>query len=257
MEINLQGVRLELMPQRGVYWPDQNALLVSDTHFGKESTFRRGGIPVPVGSTRATLDRIQAMMERCKPSRLIFLGDLFHNRSSLSGDVMDLLSQFFQKHVACELTLVIGNHDLHLFQFDLNPLPTSWNMNVVPQLAIGRVGLAHDPAEWPSKSKSGKTKPDSKESDSKESGAGREAVDLMLCGHVHPAIRARSLTDSAGKLPCFWFSRQRLVLPAIGTFTGTHPIDPRSGDRIWVIAGEQVIAFGKNAGTTNAIKVSG
>lgn len=257
MEINLQGVRLELMPQRGVYWPDQNALLVSDTHFGKESTFRRGGIPVPVGSTRATLDRIQAMMERCKPSRLIFLGDLFHNRSSLSGDVMDLLSQFFQKHAACELTLVIGNHDLHLFQSDLNPLPTSWNMNVVPQLAIGRVGLAHDPAEWPSKSKSGKTKPDSKESDSKESGAGREAVDLMLCGHVHPAIRARSLTDSAGKLPCFWFSRQRLVLPAIGTFTGTHPIDPRSGDRIWVIAGEKVIAFGKNAGTTNAIKVSG
>jgi metallophosphoesterase superfamily enzyme len=165
---------------------------------------------------------------------------------------MNLLSQFFQKHAACELTLVIGNHDLHLFKSEQNPLPPTWNMKVVPQLAIGRVGLTHDPAEWPCKSKPGKSKPDSK-----ASGTGREPIALVLCGHLHPAIRASSLTDSAGKLPCFWFSRQRLVLPAIGTFTGTYRVDPGSGDQTWVIADQQVIAFGKNVATANAFKVPG
>jgi metallophosphoesterase superfamily enzyme len=44
------------------------------------------------------------------------------------------------------------------------------------------------------------------------------------------------------RLACFWFGRDAAVLPAFGEFTGCAEIDPNPGDRVWVIAGSEVIA---------------
>ena len=212
MDITLHGIQLTLLGGKAVYWPAQQMLLVADPHFGKEATFRSGGIPVPTGSTTGTLKAIEDMLTETAARRLVILGDMFHNRDSLSEDVKGSLANFFCNHDDVQFTLVLGNHDANL-----GALPPQWPLAVKESLIVDRVALTHDPATWPGD------------------------VDLVLCGHLHPAVRVQSLTDSAGKLPCYWASRQRLVLPAIGQFTGTHVIKPKHDDQVWLIAERQVI----------------
>ena len=43
------------------------------------------------------------------------------------------------------------------------------------------------------------------------------------------------------RLPCFWFSRSVGVLPAFGDFTGLSDVEPLTGDRVFVIARDEVL----------------
>ena len=45
-------------------------------------------------------------------------------------------------------------------------------------------------------------------------------------------------------LPCFCFGRRGALLPAFGIFTGHRVIRPARQDRIYVIAGDEVIDMG-------------
>ena len=65
-----------------------------------------------------------------------------------------------------------------------------------------------------------------------------------LAGHIHPAVR---LTGGAGeslRLPCFWFGPRVGVLPSFGAFTGSAVVRPKSGDRVFVVADDEVLAVG-------------
>ncbi|CAN5366364.1 hypothetical protein BH10PSE17_BH10PSE17_35830 [soil metagenome] len=46
------GERLELLPERAIWWPGERTLLIADVHFGKGAAFRALGVPVPRGTTR-------------------------------------------------------------------------------------------------------------------------------------------------------------------------------------------------------------
>ena len=41
---------LRLLPERAVWWAEQETLLVADLHLGKPASFRAGGAPVPEGA---------------------------------------------------------------------------------------------------------------------------------------------------------------------------------------------------------------
>ncbi|NUR18637.1 MAG: DEAD/DEAH box helicase, partial [Gemmatimonadaceae bacterium] len=56
--ISVRGEELVLLPERAAYWPARTTLLVADAHFGKAATFRAAAIPVPAGTTDATLGRL-------------------------------------------------------------------------------------------------------------------------------------------------------------------------------------------------------
>ncbi len=214
LQVEIEEQQLHLLPSRGVYVPEHKTLLVADTHFGKEATFRRNQIPVPSGATCATLAMITEMLRETNAQRLIFLGDFFHASSSKSIDVMQSLDGFFAKHLTVQMQLTLGNHDRQLGE-----LPASWSLEIEQQLQLGDLQLVHHP---------------------QEPGAGSR---LVCCGHVHPAIRPRRATDRIGKLPCFWLSERQLVLPAIGDFTGTQIIRLGAKDRVWVCADDQVLAI--------------
>ncbi len=211
--VTIEDQDLLLLPKRGVYWPAEKTLFIADTHFGKEATFRSQGVPVPRGSTSGTLKTIAEMISECKATRLILLGDMFHARSSLSQDIHDLMDAFFGEHLNLRFTLVLGNHDRNL-----RKLLANWPIEILGVMtSIGRIVISHMPNEP------------------------RQKSELLLCGHIHPSYRFQSKGDSLGKLPCFWLSNRQLVLPAIGGFTGTYAIKPNVSDRVWVIAGDQVI----------------
>ncbi|WP_182870330.1 ligase-associated DNA damage response endonuclease PdeM [Stieleria mannarensis] len=212
IDIDLAGHSFRLFAECCVYWPAQDMLLVADAHLGKEATFRRQGIPVPVGSTQSTLSSIASVLGRTGASRLCILGDLFHSRSSLSTEVRERVDGFFDDFAHVECSLIVGNHDVQVGR-----LPAAWPLQVFKQgHRIGSVALGHHPADP------------------------AEGAELYLCGHLHPAVQFRSGRESAGVFPCFWHSAGCLVLPAIGAFTGTHLIRPRQNDATWFIAGDEV-----------------
>ena len=217
MEVEIEGRTLQLLASRGVYLRESSTLLVADTHFGKEATFRRNQIAVPSGATDTTLGVIAAMLKSTAATRLVFLGDLFHASCSRSNDVMASLDRFFAEFAHVDMHLTLGNHDRRL-----GSLPSDWSLEIHKEMVVDGVRLAHHP----------------------EPVVGGET--LLCCGHIHPAIRLSRATDRVGKLCCFWLSERQLILPAIGNFTGTQLVRPQSRDRVWVCAEGQVMAVTKS-----------
>lgn len=209
----LAGTRMQLFASRAAFCPEHDTLFVADLHLGKDATFRRHGIPVPLGSSGETLQTISRLLSDTSASRLVILGDLFHARSSLTTETVAAVESFFAAHSRVEFLLVRGNHDAHV-----GNLPGDWPIRTVEEgERMGQLALGHHPGPVP------------------------DGADLWLCGHLHPSIRIGSGRDSFGKLPCFWYSSGCLVFPAIGEFTGTHVVQPQKDDRTWLVAESQII----------------
>ncbi len=213
INVTLAGIELQLFASRAAFCPAHDILLVADTHLGKDATFRRHGLPVPLGSSGGTLQTISHLLCETEARRLVVLGDMFHARSSLSAETVAAVESLFNNHPSVEFALVKGNHDAHV-----GGLPDSWPIQPIAEGSrMGRLALAHHPAPVP------------------------EEADLLLCGHLHPAVRMGAGSDSFGKLPCFWYSSGCLVFPAIGEFTGTHVVHPQAGDRTWLVADNEIV----------------
>ena len=67
-----------------------------------------------------------------------------------------------------------------------------------------------------------------------------ETAAYTIAGHVHPAVRL-GRGQLGETLPCFFFGRAAGILPAFGDFTGTMVLRPQSGDRVYVLAENEVI----------------
>ncbi|WDQ15347.1 ligase-associated DNA damage response endonuclease PdeM [Rhodopirellula sp. P2] len=209
----LAGTEWQLFAARAAFCPAQDTLFVADPHLGKDATFRRHGFPVPLGSSGGTLQTISRLLVDTNASRLVILGDLFHARSSLTTETVAAVESFFAEHPSVEFLLVEGNHDAHV-----GNLPLEWPIRTVAEgERMGQLALSHHPGSVP------------------------DGAALLLCGHLHPAIRIGSGRESFGKLPCFWYSSGCLVFPAIGEFTGTHVVQPQNGDRTWLVADNEII----------------
>lgn len=213
IDVIANAVCLRLFAEKAAFSKEYATLFIADTHFGKAATFRRSGIPIPQGSTAGTLKLIDNLIEETGASRLVILGDMFHAPSSLSPQVREALDCWFERHHNVHMTLIRGNHDSHV-----DSMLSNWPIQVLePGATLGPIGLAHHPGKPPI------------------------GANLLMCGHLHPAVRFSMAGDSLGKLPCFFLSADCLVLPAIGKFTGTHPVRPGPGDRTWVIAGDKLV----------------
>jgi hypothetical protein len=55
------------------------------------------------------------------------------------------------------------------------------------------------------------------------------------------------------RLPCFWFGREQALLPAFGTGTGLHIIDPGGTDRIWACTDRAAIDVSRTGSATQAL----
>ena len=210
------GARLQLLADRAVYLPDHATLLVADAHIGKAHSFRRLGVPVPAGTTVEALQRLSALVQATGAERIVFLGDLLHAARGRGTATLAAFADWRASHAGLELLLVRGNHDRHA-----GDPPADWQVQCVdePHHLPGLPGLAlaHHPQSVP--------------------GA------YVLAGHVHPAVVLGGRAHQRLRLPCFHFGPQVGLLPAFGGFTGLHVLRPVPGDRVFVIAGDEVRAI--------------
>ncbi len=209
--ITIQEQQLVLLPQRALYWRQRSTLLIADPHFGKAAVFRADGIPVPPGTTADDLARLDRLLKIARPQRLVILGDLLHGRVADARQMLEAVARWRSLWSNLEMMLVAGNHDRRA-----GKLPTAFRLDrVVAEWCEEPFVFTHRPQP----SSSG----------------------YVLAGHLHPAVQLTGKGGQKETLPCFCLGADSALLPAFGSFTGSHVIRPGPHDRIFVIAGDQVV----------------
>ena len=217
--------RVELLPGRAAILPESRSLLVADLHLGKAATFRKAGLPVPEGSAQQDLARLRGLVEATEAKRLLILGDLFHAASGCTTAVLDEFRTFREGIAAVETVLVLGNHDRRV------RIPASLGLDaVVPELVEGTIRFIHDPI-------------DADEPNEQKGSVNHRSLDhrVTFCGHLHPRLAIRSPSGARLTERCFVEHDGCFVLPAFGSFTGTHAVEPAAGMRLFAAGLDAVV----------------
>ncbi|MCC6718880.1 MAG: ligase-associated DNA damage response endonuclease PdeM [Acetobacteraceae bacterium] len=212
--IHLGAERLMLDPGGAVLWPAQRLMAVADLHLEKGSAAAARGSLLPPWDSAATLDRLALLLRRHRPATTILLGDSFHDRTGaarLPAAERARLAHFAQ---ATSLVWVLGNHDPEA--------PADLPGTAMAELAIGPLTFRHQALP-----------------------TARHEVS----GHFHPkaSIPARGATVSR---PCFVADSRRLILPALGAYTGGLDVHapaiatlfPRGG-RVFLLGQQRLYSF--------------
>lgn len=206
----MSGTELELLPERGLYWPQAGLLAVADLHWGKPESFQQHGIPLPTGVLEDDLERLSQALHRTGARRLLLVGDLVHSRRGITPAVTQRIATWRAGHDAVEMVLIRGNHDRHL-----KLLPPEWRIDVQEEHTDeGPFRFAHHP----------------------EPATGR----YLWAGHLHPVVRLPLGKDRV-RLPCFHLGPEVGILPAFSAFTGGVNVTRRPGERIFAIADTAVV----------------
>jgi DNA ligase-associated metallophosphoesterase len=209
-EINLEGTALQLLPDRAILLKKSRTLIVADVHWGKTATLRAASIPIPPGSTSDDLARLSGLIARTRASRLVVLGDLVHSKTWKAEQTHAAIVRWRAQHAALPITLVRGNHDIRSGDLGTELGIESCN----EPLELEGFQLCHRPGEQEG---------------------------YALAGHVHPCFTLYGPGRQRERLPCFLFGQRIALIPAFGSFTGMAPIQPAPGDRLFVIAGDEVV----------------
>jgi DNA ligase-associated metallophosphoesterase len=207
--VEIAGERLLLLPEKAVYWPAQQMLIIADIHFGKAASFRAQGIPVPRGTTTENLLGLNALIERHGARHVVFLGDFLHARAAHASSTQQAMLAWRRSRPDLRLILVRGNHDKHAG----DPAAVLDIELVDEPHMVGPFAFCHHPD--------------------------LDTDGYALAGHVHPAWVLATRFDSL-RLPCFVVGSERMILPSFGSFTGGHVVTREAGDAIFVTSGEAV-----------------
>lgn len=204
--ITIRSQQFVLHPLGGVFWKKKSMLLISDVHLGKVSHFRKFGAAVPQKAIHKNFLLLDKIVTEFKPFHLCFLGDLFH--SSLNKE-WDIFANWAAK-TPTKISLVIGNHDI-IAPEKFNAL----GVEIFSKLQLDDFVLTHHPEEHQDK--------------------------FNFCGHIHPAVKLQGFGRQRLKLPCFFRTKNQLILPAFGEFTGNHTLKPKKEDEVFVLVDGEVI----------------
>lgn len=205
-DLQIQNQNFTMHPSGTMFWEEQSALLISDVHLGKVSHFRKFGSAVPQNAIGENFRILDEVVYYFNPKNIYFLGDLFHSYLNSEWG-------YFEKWVSKEkkqIVLIHGNHDI------ISPLKyESLGIQILDELVIGKFLFTHHPEK-------------------------REGF-FNLCGHVHPAVKLRGQGKQSIRLPCFFKSKDQLILPAFGKFTGSYTLNLKKQDEAYAIAEGMVI----------------
>ncbi|MFY0687079.1 MAG: ligase-associated DNA damage response endonuclease PdeM [Cyclobacteriaceae bacterium] len=206
-EVEIRGEKLVLLPDKAIYWQNDQSILLSDLHLGKAGHFRKHGIPVPATIHFHDLIRLEEIICQTNPANIYFLGDLFH--SDINQE-WDMFCEWLEKYKSIRFVLVKGNHDILMsVHYQMS------NLELVDSLHVGPFLLTHEKC--------------------------LDDEHYNLSGHVHPGVGLRGVGKQGTTIPCYYFQQQFGLLPAFGNFTGLYKIRPRQTDQVFGIVENAVV----------------
>lgn len=181
--LHLHGEILTPLPEGALWWPARRVLILSDLHFEKGSSYAARGQLLPPYDTHATLALIERLAARLRPGTIISLGDSFHDRAAELRLPEGCARRIQALTAAHDWVWVEGNHDPYP--------PAHLGGRAARTLRIGPLVFRHEPTG--------------------EVGE--------IAGHLHPAVKVKGRGRTVRRR-CFASDGARLVLPAMGAFTG-------------------------------------
>jgi uncharacterized protein len=206
-EVTLDGVEVELLPERALFLRRARALVVADLHIGKSESYRRFGVPSADGIDEETLERLGRAAMRAGAKVIVVVGDLTHHADGIGEAEMERFARF-RERIMLPIRLVEGNHDR-----GARTLPAEWMVDRVgPRFALDGVRFVHEPPSQP-------------------------AAQWTISGHLHPMLSV-SRGVRGVEVPAFVVDRslRTLVLPAFSKFTRGVRFEPREGVEVFAIA---------------------
>lgn len=196
--VTLASARLLADCSGALVWPDAETVVVADLHLEKGSGYARHGTLLPPYDTRQTLLRLEEVLNRHRPKRVIALGDSFHDRDApgrLNAEDRAWLGNLVGAH---DWYWIAGNHD---------PSPPSGiGGHCVEALAVGPLMFAHIASD--------------------------ASFHGEVTGHFHPKAALRLRGRRIGGR-CFVGDETRLILPAFGAYTGGLDVLDPAIDRLF------------------------
>jgi uncharacterized protein len=180
------GVDVTLDLSGALFIPDAEALVVSDLHFEKASSFARRRHFAPPYDTGVTLAALESAVRDYAPKMVICLGDSFHDPFCAERLLPEAVARLAVLAQGRDWVWVMGNHDPEI--------PHMLAGDRVEELCIGPLSLRHIPQKG-------------------EAGQGE------IAGHLHPVGRILRRGRMVRR-PCFASDGNRLIMPAFGALTG-------------------------------------
>jgi DNA ligase-associated metallophosphoesterase len=198
IEMVIAGARLTLIYEGALWWATERTLVVSDLHLEKGSRMAARGQLVPPYDTELTLRRVDALVAALMPDRIISLGDAFDDVAGATRLSELALGRIRTIQAQADWIWVAGNHDPNL--------PEGLGGRQTVEFALGNLLFRHEPT--------------------------RGAPEGEIAGHLHPAARV-ALSGKSVRRRCFAGDGRRLILPAMGTYTGGLSIASRAFDGLF------------------------
>lgn len=101
-----------------------DTLVCADLHLGVGPS---AGLDLPLGTGAQTVERLEGLVERVNPARLIIAGDILHAFDAIPRPVREALARLADAPTDCEMELSVlaGNHDRQLEALWGGPIGTS------------------------------------------------------------------------------------------------------------------------------------
>lgn len=192
------GIRLSA--DHGAYFRDEDTLAIADLHLGYEASLQAEHVSMPRFQISQILERLERLLKRFSPSRVIINGDLKHEFSRNMTQEWDEVESLLDALAGTEVTVVRGNHDNYLAT-----ILAKRGIEFAESATIsdGTVTFRHG--------HKGHAKADG----------------LMVYAHEHPVVRFRDEVGAHVQLPCFLYDRANrfLLMPAFSPLaSGTNVI---------------------------------
>ena len=190
--LSFAGETFVALPEGALFWPAQSALLLADLHLEKASWFAKGGQFLPPYDSTATLTALAELVERSGATRLLCLGDSFHDPHGCDRLPEEPRSILTGLTARLDWTWIIGNHDPGFTDL--------CGGSIADEMHIADIVLRHEAVR-------GDPQPE-------------------ISGHFHPKLRLNLKGRSVSRR-CFVASESKLIMPAFGSLTGgldaAHP----------------------------------
>jgi DNA ligase-associated metallophosphoesterase len=200
------GQLFEVAGGAALYWPAQDALLVSDLHSEKASAYASNGQMLPPYDSIATLEDIAALCTKYKPAKIISLGDNFHDDDGENRLAEPAAALLVDLTCDTEWFWITGNHD--------RAVSGIWGGKTHDEICLSGITFRHE-------AQSGDPNPE-------------------VSGHFHPKFR-QVLRGRMVARRCFVKTARKIIMPAFGALTGgldvqdsaiMHACDLAEGDTV-------------------------
>jgi DNA ligase-associated metallophosphoesterase len=183
--IDVNGETLLLDACGAAFARAHGTLIFSDLHFEKGSSYARGRQFLPPYDTASTLLRMARAIDRHRPSRVIALGDSFHDANAADRLGPEERGMLEAMGGLAAFVWITGNHDPH---------PPAWlGGEIAETWRMGGLVFRHEPRA--------------------------ELEPGEVAGHLHPCASVAKWGRSVRRR-CFVSDGLRLVLPSFGAYTG-------------------------------------